>query len=266
MRKKIIIGIAFLSLILAISSCGQGSWDEVRVAVEGAYPPFSQTESDGSVTGFDIDIANTLCDEMESECELITQEWDGMIPGLLAKKYDAIIASMSITEERKEKVDFTQCYYTSPAQFAARRDRNIQIVASVEANKKTLKGLSIGVQQSTVSDNYVTDNYGDVATIRRYGKQEEANLDIINGRLDLLFADSVALDSGFLSTDQGSDYEFKGPGFSDEQWFGEGIGIAIRKEDIDLKEKLNKALNSIYDSGEYSEIVDSYFNFDISCK
>ncbi|BBM89201.1 ABC transporter substrate-binding protein [Spirochaetota bacterium] len=254
--------IAFVIAItmLMLSSCGKS--DVLKIAVEGAYPPFSQTEADGSVTGFDIDIANALCSEMNVKCELVTQEWDGMIPSLIAKKYDAIVASMSITEERLEKVNFTDKYYASTASFAGTRGAP-QLTGDVSDNKSVLKGKRIGVQQATVSDAYITDNYSDVATINRYSKQDEIYLDLQAGRIDYVFSDTVPLVDGFLKTPAGADYELLSPGYADEQWFGRGIGIAIRKGEEDLVAKFNTAIATIRDSGAYDEIQQKYFEFDI---
>lgn len=232
-------------------------WKTVRIGVEGAYPPFSEVTPDGKLVGFDIDIANALCEEMKVECELITQDWDGIIPALQARKYDAIIASMSITEERKEKVDFTKKYYNTPAKFVRKKGSGIEIT------KESMKGKVVGVQRATIHDNFVTEVYGDAAEVKRYGTQDEAYLDMVAGRLDLLLADSVALKGGFLDTEQGKDYEFVGPDFSDPKYFGDGAGIALRKGDDDLREMLNAAIQAIRANGKYKAIQDKYFDFNI---
>lgn len=263
MNKLLYPGIVLFSLIalmLVIVSCS--SSEKIKIAVEGAYPPFSQTTSDGSIVGFDIDIANALCTEIDAECELVKQDWDGMIPGLLAKKYDAIIASMSITEERKEKVNFTDKYYSTPNSFIGRIGDTTPITDDLAATAEALRGKTIGVQQSTVSDNFVTDNFGGYADIKRYDTQEKVNLDLAAGRLDFVFADSVIL-IDFLNTAAGSDYESIGPNYTQEEWFGEGVGIAIRKEDTDLMNKFNDAIEAIRANGTYQEINDRYFSFDV---
>jgi arginine/ornithine transport system substrate-binding protein len=231
--------------------------DNVRIGTEGAYPPFNYIDQDGNLQGFDIDIAKALCDAADLKCEFVVQDWDGMIPGLLAKKYDAIIASMSITEERQKKVDFTEKYYQTPARFVKPKDKDIEI------SKQGLKGKSVGVQRATVSANFIHDNFGDTVKVRPYTTQEEANMDLVSGRLDLVFADAVVLSEGFLDTPEGQDYEFVGPGYTDEEWFGEGIGIAVRKEDDQLRKRLNKAIKTIRNNGTYTEINDKYFDFDV---
>lgn len=255
--KKFMIALITAGFMLVGVQAGAKEWKEVRIGVEGAYPPFSLVDKDGKLQGFDIDITYALCDAMRVKCTLVKQDFDGLIPSLLAKKIDAIIASMSITEERKQKVDFTRKYYNSPAKFVRKKGSGMEIT------KAGLKGKTVGVQQSTVHDTYLTDNYGDVVSIKRYGTLDDAYLDLAAGRLDLLLADSVAVKDGLLDKPAGKDFEFVGPNLADPKWFGEGIGIAVRKQDTELREKFNKAIDAIRADGTYKKIQDKYFNFDI---
>lgn len=255
--KKFMIALITAGFMLVGVQAGAKEWKEVRIGVEGAYPPFSLVDKDGKLQGFDIDITYALCDAMKVKCTLVKQDFDGLIPSLLAKKIDAIIASMSITEERKQKVDFTHKYYNSPAKFVRKKGSGMEIT------KAGLKGKTVGVQQSTVHDTYLTDNYGDVVSIKRYGTLDDAYLDLAAGRLDLLLADSVAVKDGLLDKPAGKDFEFVGPDLTDPKWFGEGIGIAVRKQDTELREKFNKAIDAIRANGTYKKIQDKYFNFDI---
>jgi arginine/ornithine transport system substrate-binding protein len=253
--KSFVLAAALLGL--TTGSAVAAKWDKVRIGVEGAYPPFSAVTTDGKLIGFDIDIANALCAEMGVECSLVQQDWDGIIPSLLARKYDAIIASMSITEERKKKVAFTKKYYNTPGKFARKKGSGIEIT---EAG---LKGKTVGVQRATIHDNFVTETFGKSVEVKRYATQDEAYLDAVAGRLDLLLADSIAMDEGFLKTDDGKGWEFVGPGFSDPKYFGDGAGIAIRKKDTDLVEKFNAAIDAIIANGTYKKINDKYFEFDV---
>ena len=232
--------------------------DKVKVGIEAAYPPFSAVSADGTFVGFDIDIANALCEEMGAECTLVQQDWDGIIPALLARKYDAIVASMSITEERKKKVAFTAKYYNTPAKFAQAKGAGIETIDAAG-----LAGKTVGVQRATTHDNFITEVFGDDVEIKRYATQDEAYLDAVAGRLDLLLADSVAMADGFLATDQGQDWEFVGPDFTDPKFFGEGAGIAVRKDDTELLGKLNAALDAILRNGVYKAINDEYFDFNV---
>ncbi|WP_420345696.1 ABC transporter substrate-binding protein [Pelagibius sp.] len=255
--KKLIAAVFATAVAVGAVGAEAKDWTKVRIGVEGAYPPFSQVTADGKLVGFDIDIANALCEQMQVECELVTQDWDGIIPALNARKYDAIIASMSITPERKEKVDFTNKYYQTPAKFVRKKGSGIEIT------QDGLKGKSVGVQRATIHDNFVTEVYGDEVEVKRYGTQDEAYLDMVAGRVDLLLADSIALEDGFLKTDSGKDYEFVGPDFTDPQYFGEGVGIAIRKGEDELREMLNAAIDAIRANGVYKSIQDKYFDFNV---
>lgn len=254
--KKIIV-ILLLTLAWLGGQVDAKEWKKVRIGVEGAYPPFSMVDPQGNLQGFDIDIARALCEAMQVECTLVQSDWDGLIPGLLANKFDAIIASMSITEERKKRVAFTDKYYQIPARFARKKGSGIEI------DKASLKGKTVGVQRATIHDSYLTDNYGDIVTIKRYGTQDEAYLDMAAGRLDLLLADSVPLKNGFLDTEAGKDFEFVGPELIEPRWFGEGAGIAVRPGDNDLRERFNQAIQKIRADGTYRKLQDKYFDFDI---
>ncbi|HZS84149.1 MAG TPA: ABC transporter substrate-binding protein [Stellaceae bacterium] len=251
-------------LIAAAVSCGlihagpasAQAMKKVRIATEGAYEPFNYKDANGQLQGFDVDIAKALCAKAKFDCEIVAQDWDGIIPGLLARKYDAIVASMSITEERKKKVAFTDKYYQTPARFIVKKGSGIEI------SKEGLKGKTIGAQRATIHANYLDQNYKDVATIKLYDTQENANLDIAAGRLDAILADSVVLLEGFLKKPEGKNFEFAGPELRGGV-FGEGAGIAVRKEDNQLREAFNKALKEIRSDGTYKKINDKYFPFDV---
>ena len=230
--------------------------EELRVGVEGAYPPFSWKEADGSLKGFDIDIANAICEKLERECALVEQDWDGMIPALLARKYDAIIASMSITEERKKRVDFTSKYYNTPAMFVAPEGSGLDVSA------EGLAGKAIGVQRGTTHQCFMEKIYPD-ADLRLYATQEEVFLDLAAGRLDAQFSDSLQADQGFLMTDAGTGYEFVGGAQFDLECHGEGAGIAVRKGEEELLAALNAAIVAIREDGTYKAINDKYFEFDV---
>lgn len=255
MRKILTIMAAVLTVSLMTGAAQAGQ--KVKIGTEGAYPPFNSIDKDGKLVGFDIDIANALCDAAGFECEFVVQDWDGMIPGLMAKKYDAIIASMSITEERKKKVDFTGKYYNTPAKFFARKGSGLEI------SPEGLKGKIIAVQRATTHENFLNDNYAGSVTVKSYATQDEAYLDIVSGRADAGIADSVAVMDGFLGTAEGKDFEFVGPDFSDPKWFGDGAGIAVRKGEGDLLNALNAAIDKIRADGTYAKINAKYFDFDV---
>ncbi len=256
MKRSLIVSIVLVFSMVATAAFA-GNITKVRMGTEGAYPPFNYIDKDGKLQGFDVDIAKALCAAAGVECEFVMQDWDGMIPGLLAKKFDTIIASMSITEERLQKVNFTKKYYLTPAKFIARKGSNFEITP------EGLKGKTVGVQRGTIHENFVRDKFGKTMDIKSYATQDEANMDLASGRVDLVIADTVVLSDGFLNKKEGKDFEFVGPGFTDKKWFGEGIGIAIRKEDKELLDLMNKAIDTIRANGEYQRINAKYFDFDV---
>jgi arginine/ornithine transport system substrate-binding protein len=253
--RRILRAVLLLLLGQALT-CGAAEPTKIRIGVEGAYPPFSVVAPDGSLKGFDIDIAKALCAQMNVECSLVQQDFDGMIPALQARKFDAIIASMSITDERKKSVAFSDKYYNSPSRLVVKKGTVIPLTPA------GLKGKRIGVQRSTIHDRYATDHFK-AAQIVRYGKQDEAFLDLGAGRVDMLMVDSVAASSGFLKTAAGKNFEFMGPVYDDPKYFGYGAGVAVRKTDTELVGRLNAAIKAIRANGTYKKLQDQYFDFDI---
>jgi polar amino acid transport system substrate-binding protein len=230
--------------------------DVVRIGTEGAYPPFNFTDSDGNLVGFEIDLAVALCEEMQVTCEFVAQDWDGIIPALLANRYDAIMASMSITEERMEVVDFSNKYYQTPARFAARDGSTV-----TDTSPEALAGMTIGAQSATIHANFLEDVYSE-SDIRLYPTQDEANLDLASGRIDLILADSIVLYE-WMETDDGSCCTFVGDAYSNPEYFGFGVGAALRQDDDELREKFNEAIAAVLENGTYQEISDKYFPFSV---
>ena len=228
----------------------------LRIGTEGAYPPFNYFTADGKLAGFDIEIGHALCEKLKANCTFVAQDWDGIIPALMARKYDAIVASMSITEERKKKVDFSAKYYNTPAKFAAKNGM------FSDDSPASLAGKTIGVQRGTIHDDYVSAVYKD-SDIKRYGTQDEVYLDLIAGRLDAIIADSTAIDEGLLKTAEGKSFAFFGKDHTDVKYFGEGAGIAVRKGEEDLRDAFSAAIKAIREDGTYAKINSKYFDFDI---
>lgn len=243
--------VAFTFAVAALALAGTATAAEkLRIGTEGAYPPFNQIDANGKLIGFDIDIANALCAKMKVDCEFVTQDWDGIIPGLLAKKYDAIVASMSITEERKQAVAFTDRYWSNSLRFVAKKGSGF--------DPKNLKGKVVGAQRATISSSYLEDNLKGSVDIKLYDTQENAYLDLASGRLDAVLADML-VNYEWLRSDAGKGFEFLGEPLNiDDQ-----IGIAVRKEDTALVAKLNAAIKAIRDDGTYRKINAKYFPFSI---
>ncbi len=240
----------------AVSGAAANDWTKIRIGTEGAYPPFNFVDTDGTVKGFDVDIALALCAEMKAECEVVTQDWDGIIPALLAGKFDAIIASMSITDERKKTVDFTNKYYQTPPAIAVPKDSDIAGVSPAD-----LAGKVVGAQASTTHSSWAEATLTD-SEVKIYPAADEYKLDLQNGRLDAAVDDVVVL-SDWLATETGACCKIVGTITPIDEIHGLGAGIAIRKEDTALRDKFNAAIEAIRANGKYDEIQKKYFAFDV---
>ena len=245
----------FLCMTLLV----QTSWavnKNIRIGTEGAYEPFNYMDAKGQLLGFDIDIAKALCKEMKVSCQFVTQSWDGIIPGLLMKKYDAIVASMSVTDKRKQKVLFTHPYYNTPARYMVKKGSTLQ------PSIKELKGKTLGIQRGTTHHTYANEKLKGIVDLKLYNTQEEANLDLLAGRLDAVLADSTVL-YNWVKNYAKDKVEFRGDEIKDAKYFGEGVAIALRKSDSELAERFNKALDEIQKNGTYDKIRKKYFPFEI---
>ncbi len=230
---------------------------ELKVAIDPTYEPFTFKTADGKPTGFDVDIAQALCDQIKRKCVFVEQVWDGMIPGLQAKKYDVIISSMSITDERKKVIDFTDKYYNTPSRIVVKADTKFTDLAS-------LKGKKIGVLKGSTQEKYAMGELKPVGvTVTPYEAQDQVYLDIKSGRLDGTVADSVEVTGGFLSKPEGQGYGFVGPVLNDVKYFGYGAGVALRQGEDALKTELNEAIKAIRANGVYDTVMKKYFSFDV---
>jgi len=208
------------------------------------------------MVGFDVEIAEALCAEMKVECEFVTQDWDGIIPALIAGKFDAIIASMSITDERKKVIDFTDKYYNTPPAIAVPKDSKLAGVTAAD-----LSGVRMGAQGSTTHSNYAEEKFPD-SDLQLYPTADEYKLDLANGRIDAAIDDVVVL-SEWLASDDGACCKILGTLTPDPVINGLGAGIGIRQGEDELKAMFNKAIQAIRASGKYKEINDKYFAFDV---
>ncbi len=235
----------------------------LRLAVEGSYPPFSEVDAKGRLKGFDVDIANALCAELAVRCRLVQRPWAVLQDAVLGlepelwNEVDAIVASVSITDSRRQTADFTRRYYQVPARFLRKKDSGIEPVAG------RLQGRRIGVQASTTHDRFVTQRFGGEAQILRFETLPQAVAALREGRVDLLMADALALEQGVLKTRDGGAFEFCGPNYTDPHWFGHGAGIAVKKGNRELVERLDAALERIRAKGEHAKIAKAYFGFEI---
>ena len=223
MKKLVLLGALALSVLSMPTFADE---KPLKIGIEAAYPPFASKAPDGSIVGFDYDIGNALCEEMKVKCVWVEQEFDGLIPALKVRKIDAILSSMSITEDRKKSVDFTNKYYNTPARLVMKAG------TQVSEGLAELKGKNIGVQRGSIHERFAREVLAPLgAEIKPYGSQNEIYLDVAAGRLDGTVADATLLDDGFLKTDAGKGFAFVGPAFTDVKYFGDGVGIAVRKGD-----------------------------------
>jgi len=281
MRKvEPILGIA-LALVLGVTAGAVAAkdWSTVKIATEGAYPPWNSTDSSGQLIGFELDLAKDLCERMEVTCEIVAQDWEGIIPALEAGKYDAIMAGMSITAEREKVIQFTDSYADTPARFAVLKDSDLASLtttldranlneidadeqAAIDALKEAFDGKTVGVQVATTHANFLEEQMGDTVEIRKYDTQENLDLDLQSGRVDLALA-SMSYWQPLLETDKGVDFTVIGPGLTGGP-FGEGVGVGIRQEDSDLVEMFNQAIAGAKSDGTLTKLAEQWFGFDAS--
>jgi polar amino acid transport system substrate-binding protein/arginine/ornithine transport system substrate-binding protein len=251
MVRMLGIGVAAIAVLASAPASALG------VCVEGAYPPFSDIADDGTVVGFDIDIANALCAKIAEPCELVLTDWSRMIPSLVDGSCDAIVASMSDTPARRLMIDFTAPYYKAPVRFVGPQD------AGLTDAPDALAGKVVGVQRGTVNQFFMTAHYP-AALLKVYGNQEHVLLDLTLGRLDAVLGEAPQLDLGFLKTPAGQGFAFFGDAHFDPAIQGSGAALGVRKEDTELRDRLSAAIEAIRGDGTYEAIATRYFGFDIS--
>jgi len=250
-----------LAAAAAIVALGAGAatakdWTTVRIAMDATYPPFESLDASGQIVGFERDIGTALCERMKVTCEFTNQAWEGIIPGLLANNYDAILSSMSITEERMKQVDFSDKIYNTGPAIAVPKDSKLTGVTPEE-----IGSAALGAQTSTTHANYAEAKFPD-ADLRIYPSPDEYKLDLANGRIDAAIDDVVVLDL-WVKSPEGACCKILGALTPDPVINGAGAGIAVRKEDTDLKAMFNKAIAEIRADGTYQMIADKYFTFDV---
>ena len=270
------IGLALVGSALAVSGA-TAQEKTVKIATEGAYAPWNFTGPGGKLEGFDVDVANDLCNRMKVKCEIIAQDWDGIIPALNAKKYDAIVAGMSITDERKKVIDFAGPYANSPNGFLVAKNspmakmpgtgqafnlssQKADAEKAIDAVKPVLKGKTIGVQGSTIHSAFADKYFKGTAEIREYKTTEQHDLDLAAGRIDAVLADSTAL-IGTLEKPEFKDYVMVGPSITGGM-LGNGVGVGIRKEDKDLKKAFDEAIKAAIKDGTIQKLSMKWFKID----
>ena len=255
---KKLINAAALAVVVGLSGMAGAQAEPVKFGMAPEpYPPFASVDASGKWVGWEIELMDAVCAEAKLECTIVPTAWDGIIPALTSKKIDVIWNSMSITEERKQTIDFSDKYYNTPTAIVGPKSETFG------ATPADLKGKIIGVQVSTTHSAYAKKHFTEAAEIKEYQTQDEANQDLAAGRLDAVQADSIALDA-FLKSEQGTACcDLKGMVAEDVEVLGPGVGAGVRKEDTELRDKINAAVKALRDNGKYAEITKKYFDFDI---
>ena len=239
------------------ADASRGGWRTVRIASEGARPPYNYLEHN-KLAGFEIDLARDLCARMKVSCSFVAQDWDGLIPGLLARHYDAIMAAMEITGEARKKIAFTKPYIRMPSAFMTLKQR-----ATLDTSPAGLVGKAIGVELRGIHQDYLEDVYTQ-SEIRPYATLDDAILDLAEGRLDCVFGDKDAIDEYMKTHKEAECCVLAADVPRDPAYFGDGIGIGLRKEDKALKAMFEKALDSCLADGTFARIRAKYFDFKIN--
>ena len=266
-----------ISVLASLFIIGNVYADKIRIGTEGAYPPWNSKNEAGKLIGFEVELAWTLCRYIGEQCEIVEQDWDGMIPALIMRKFDAIMAGMSITAERQKVINFSQGYADEVAQLAVMKGSDLEgmdtpsgINLSIGGSdvKKALKtitaalaGKTVCVQTATIHQNFLDS--GDVGSVnvRTYKTQDEVNLDLASGRCDAALAAAVAFTD--YAEKSGKAVVLVGPTFSGGA-FGNGVGVGIRKDDTELLKAFNKAIDKARKNGDISRIAIKWFGFDAS--
>jgi octopine/nopaline transport system substrate-binding protein len=278
--KKSFAAVMAGAALMAMAGAAEAKeWTKVRIATEGAYPPWNNMTAAGQLEGFELDLAKDLCARMQVECEIVAQEWDGIIPGLQSGKYDVIMAGMSVTDERKQVIDFAGPYALDPSVFSALADSDLQEAGlptglvdlnrmgdqekqAIETIAEAMDGMTVGVQVSTIQHNLLREHMPDI-TVQTYDKVDSMALDLTSGRIDAMLADKSATQS--VVEAQNGEVKILGPDFM-RGVLGIGVGAGMRKEDTDLKAMFDKAIAEANADGTIGKLSTQWFGVDISIK
>jgi lysine-arginine-ornithine-binding protein len=254
-------GLAALFLA-SLAASAQAAPRQLIIATEGAYPPYNFVASDGTLQGFDVDFAKALCVKLQAECQIIQQNWDGMIPALLARKYDLMVASMAILPEREKQIAFSIPYYQGPTALIMARADAVRTGADGYAEPQAMAGKRVGVQIGTVYEKFVRREWPG-AEVLTYDTADNADSDLRAGRIDARLDDYIVLRQSLLGADQNGAFARVGKIWGGAPFGSRGQGVGLRPEDAALKAEVDRAILSMRDDGTYKAINDKYFDFDI---
>ncbi|TAL95903.1 MAG: ABC transporter substrate-binding protein [Paraburkholderia sp.] len=256
--KKLLATLTVALLATVSITAHAKDWSTIRFGVDASYAPFESKGPDGKLVGFDIDLGNAICERLKAKCVWVENDFDGMIPALKAKKFDGVLSSMSITPQRAEQIAFSSKLFNTPTRLIAKKGSGILPTA------ESLKGKNVGVEQGTIQETYAKAYWeAKGAKVTPYQNQDQVYADLLSGRLDAALQDAVQAEIGFLKTPRGAGFEFVGKDLNDPKILGTGAGIGMRKEDTDLKAKIDKAIAEIIKDGTYKKLEQKYFDFDV---
>jgi lysine/arginine/ornithine transport system substrate-binding protein len=251
--KKLLAALSVALLAVSAGAAHAKDWTTVRFGVDASYAPFESKAPDGKLVGFDIDLGNEICKRLNAKCVWVEQDFDGMIPALKAKKFDGVLSSMTITPQREEQIAFSAKLFNTPTRLVAKKGTNLMPTAD------SLKGKTVGVEQGTIQETYAKENWAPKGVnVVPYQNQDQVYADLISGRLDAALQDEVQADLGFLKTPRGAGFQFAGKEIPTG-----AAAIGLRKEDADLKAKIDKAIADMIKDGTYKKIESKYFDFDV---
>ncbi|CDF82826.1 ABC transporter substrate-binding protein [Pseudomonas sp. QL9] len=250
--KKAWLTLSALALMAAAGALQAKEYKEIRFATDPSYAPFESKAPDGSLVGFDIDLGNAICEHLKVKCVWMANDFDGMIPGLKARKFDGVISSMTVTEARKKEIDFSDKLFTSPTAMISKKGSGLM------ATPESLKGKSVGVEQGTIQETYAKAKLEPAGvTVKSYQNQDQVYADLVSGRLDVSLQDMLQAEQGFLTTEQGKGFEISKP--VHDPLMPADIAIGIKKGNNDLREMINKGIKAIHADGTYDKLQKKYF-------
>ncbi|MCW3482064.1 ABC transporter substrate-binding protein [Neisseriaceae bacterium JH1-16] len=258
MNKKMISLALALLAASGLASAADWTGKTIRLGIDPTYPPFEYKTPDGKLAGFGVDIAEALCQQLHARCVWVENSWDGMIPALQARKIDAIASSMLITPKRQEQIAFSNKISNAPSRLVAKSGSTLQPTVA------SLRGKRIGVEQGSTQEAYAKALWAPAGIeVVSYQNQDLVYNDLVSGRLDASLQSTIQASGGFLKKPIGKGFAFSGGQIDDPKFFGIGDGIGLRKEDVALREDINKAIATIRANGTYQRINNKYFDFDI---
>ena len=251
--KKLLAALSVALLAVSAGAAHAKDWTTIRFGVDASYAPFESKAPDGKVVGFDVDLGNEICRRLNAKCVWVEQDFDGMIPALKAKKFDGVLSSMTITPQRAQQIAFSAKLFNTPTRLVAKKGSPLQATAD------SLKGKTVGVEQGTIQETYAKTNWAPKGVnVVPYQNQDQVYADLLSGRLDAALQDEVQADLGFLKTPRGAGFQFAGAEIPTG-----AAAIGLRKEDTDLKAKIDKAIADMIKDGTYKKLEAKYFDFDV---